>query len=1181
MSTTVRAEGAGAIAIGGDAINSIFVTGGANQFFIGQYERLVEAYLNPRALYRELRLDQFTGRAWLLRAIDDFLATNDRGYLVIEAEAGMGKTAFMAWLARERRYVHHFVRLMPDANDVGVALRNMAAQLIRAWDLQPMAVGGVLPASASRPDFFEEVVYEAAGKRDEIRPGEPIVIVVDGLNETAAPPGRNPLALPVELPEGVYVVVSQRTVHIPLAVATPRRVLRIRAGSPENLADLRAYLETAVTEPALAARLADAGVAPQDLVRQLVTRSAGVWLVLRYVLAELRNGTRTPDDLGSLPVGLWHYYARFWSEWQRTHEDTWPEMDLPLLVTLTAVQEPLTLDALCRLSGFPDSERAARLVGDAWRPFLQVEEGTQERYAAFHDSLGEFVAGKIDSSALTSAERPFVARLSAAQREAHDRIAERYLTAWGGLEGGLPGLRGEVADMDGGYGLRHVVHHLAAAGADAVLHRLMELEWPREEAVDPVDASPAANAWYEVHRARRTFAGYALDVRRAWARAERSGTLALELRYALVAASVNSMAGNVPSELLLLLVDNGVATAGQALELARGITEPQARAEALTALLPVLTGETRAETVREALASVQLVPDGYWRAGELVRLAPAAGPDHRDDLLRIATGLSRDYDRSISLRFLSAEPERRTTEPVPTAFSFDPADPQVFAAQYLQRTRRGVATLLQGIGADPGEETSAHRHVAASRFVRDPRWRAELLTASAHTAPSDARGDILRAALSISLMAGDRDALNAALASVAARLAAAGDVPAALACISEIRDPEGLTRALFAVSAQAPPPQRAEITRRAAGTAGRIADPAVRGQILRQHAAQLEGDLDDLLGSLGADWRASVWAAMGERNHDEDLLAKALSTAVAATEPGRARVIAELIPHLPSPLLATAHAAVGALEDPEQRDHGMTVLAARMGGLARLGDLDGIVSSISDAHWLTEALYRAGCGLAAAGQDGPAALIAARIASPPHRAEVLARAGRPAEAFAVADGSADPGERIAVLLRIGETGDQDRDGIAHARTALADVGDPVLLAPLANAVSLALAESGRPEAALDVVRMLPEEKRAAALAPLAPYAGDAVGEAAGLARTLRDPVSRARVLAGLMGPLVASGAPDIQGHLRETLRTLATGTRAQLLEAVPDLLPGLVEAAGLQGLADLGAAITSAHRWWP
>src|SRR6266705_3166656 len=251
----VHAAGARSIAVGRDAVASIFATGDHNQFFIGQYERLADAYLQPWPLYRELALERFVGRKWLLDSFDDFLRTRDRGYFVLEAEVGLGKTTFLAWLASERGYVHHFVRLMPDERDVGTALRNLCAQLIRAWDLDSRAVGGVLPAAASRPDFFHDLLYEAARRRDAVRPGEPIVIVVDGLNEVEPLPNQNALSLPATLPQGVYFLVSQRNVYVPLIVKVPRQVVTLSATRPENLEDMRAYLRAATVRPRIASAL--------------------------------------------------------------------------------------------------------------------------------------------------------------------------------------------------------------------------------------------------------------------------------------------------------------------------------------------------------------------------------------------------------------------------------------------------------------------------------------------------------------------------------------------------------------------------------------------------------------------------------------------------------------------------------------------------------------------------------------------------------------------------------------------------------------------------------------------------------------------------------------------------------------------------------------------------------------
>jgi hypothetical protein len=75
--------------------------------------------------------------------------------------------------------------------------------------------------------------------------------------------------------------------------------------------------------------------------------------------------------------------------------------------------------------------------------------------------------------------------------------------------------------------------------------------------------------------------------------------------------------------------------------------------------------------------------------------------------------------------------------------------------------------------------------------------------------------------------------------------------------------------------------------------------------------------------------------------------------------------------------------------------------------------------------------------------------------------------------------------------------------------------------------------------------------------------------------------------------VVADGAPEVAGslspqhwplvrnHIREVLHLLAAGTRAQLLEALPDLVPGVVVLAGHQGLVDIAAAIRTVRRWWP
>ena len=87
----------------------------------------------------------------------------------MEADAGLGKTTFCAWLALNRGYPHHFVRIFSDLSgaDSAAALKNLAAQLIATYRLDEFAPGGVLPPAAAHPDWFARLLAAAAGRAQQ------------------------------------------------------------------------------------------------------------------------------------------------------------------------------------------------------------------------------------------------------------------------------------------------------------------------------------------------------------------------------------------------------------------------------------------------------------------------------------------------------------------------------------------------------------------------------------------------------------------------------------------------------------------------------------------------------------------------------------------------------------------------------------------------------------------------------------------------------------------------------------------------------------------------------------------------------------------------------------------------------------------------------------------------------
>jgi hypothetical protein len=302
-----------------------------NQFFSGGFEGLADAYLYPGALRRELD-PEFVGRRQLIARIDDFLASHDRGWIVVDGPAGVGKTALLAHLAFSRGWAHHFVRRNDEVTrHQERALRSLAAQIIPACGLgKDFAPGGLLPEAAGRADWFDRLLEAASGSRPqgvdgvEVVARQPttsggdvaigavsvprLVLVVDGLDDAAAGPASL-LGLPASLPAGVYVIASRRTGEARLPLSRPRLALTLDPHSQENQDDMRERLEKLATEPGIADQLRQAGRSPDWLVRTLLDASQGIWIYLRYVIAELRDGYRTIDNLDSPPADLRDYYA--------------------------------------------------------------------------------------------------------------------------------------------------------------------------------------------------------------------------------------------------------------------------------------------------------------------------------------------------------------------------------------------------------------------------------------------------------------------------------------------------------------------------------------------------------------------------------------------------------------------------------------------------------------------------------------------------------------------------------------------------------------------------------------------------------------------------------------------------------------------------------------------------------
>jgi hypothetical protein len=197
-----------------------------------------------------------------------------------------------------------------------------------------------------------------------------------------------------------------------------------------------------------------------------------------------------------------------------------------------------------------------------------------------------------------------------------------------------------LAGLDG-YELTHLVAHLTAAGRLGDVHRLLALD---RVVTEPVPELPGwldnlrrrrrtqtveRNAWNSAHESAANATGYLADI--AIVR-ERADGLGLELRYALIEATIRGRDQSIPAELVVAMVTTGLWTTDDGISHAGQLPFPD-RPKAMAALLPRLPAAERATALARELAAAQAAPNAEHRATSLRLLAPHVDEGRRTEVL--------------------------------------------------------------------------------------------------------------------------------------------------------------------------------------------------------------------------------------------------------------------------------------------------------------------------------------------------------------------------------------------------------------------------------------------------------------------------------------------------------------------------------------------------------------------
>ena len=379
----------------------------------------------------------FVGREDVLARLDDWLHRSDgSGYVVVIGSAGTGKTSIVSallarYLSAGRNVPHHFIRRRVAERDRPEAIATSLATQIEAR----------FPALCdTRPEPGRRLLELLGRVSKQLGAAERLVVVVDGLDETRAAPGENPLPrfLPQVVPSGIRFLCATRPTSPFLSWLTAGNLVRWLdlddrrwASSNDNV--VRRFWGAVATEyqPRL----------PAETINLAITRAKGNVLhavmlhdALRSLSAQERRVARIPRGLRGLNREIWGRVA--------SHAAVRVGLGL-----LCAAQESLPLDVLGELAawGPDDKERFLSTTQQLLFKEPRSWDGV-EAYRPHHDWVRELI----------------VERLGAATMRAHHATLSRMLAMWPA--------RPEPAARR--YALRHALTHRVAAGDCAGAWRL-------------------------------------------------------------------------------------------------------------------------------------------------------------------------------------------------------------------------------------------------------------------------------------------------------------------------------------------------------------------------------------------------------------------------------------------------------------------------------------------------------------------------------------------------------------------------------------------------------------------------------------------------------------------------------------------------------------------------------------
>jgi hypothetical protein len=332
------------------------------------------------------RTQDFTGRQFVFAAIAEFLQNNPKGYFVLEADPGVGKSSIMAKLVLllKRRCVAHFNSQSQGIVRAEQFLENACTQLIRRYQLNYPQ----LPENATRDgNFLSRLLGEVSARLG----GKKLIIVVDALDEvdlSLQGRGSNVLYLPDALPDNVYFIVSKQPKTLPLP---NHEVFDLMQYSAESLADVKVYIDKRTGNSAsIQSWISRQSLQREQFVAAVAEKSQNNFMYLRYVLNDIDSGKYSDVNLQDLPRELEGYYEKHWARMEMAVKDKeLRRRKLKVIYLLTKTRKPVSCDILADFA--EEDALDVQEVLDDWEQFLRRSGDSPPDYSIYHASFQRFL----------------------------------------------------------------------------------------------------------------------------------------------------------------------------------------------------------------------------------------------------------------------------------------------------------------------------------------------------------------------------------------------------------------------------------------------------------------------------------------------------------------------------------------------------------------------------------------------------------------------------------------------------------------------------------------------------------------------------------------------------------------------------------------------------------------------